>query len=65
MNLEILVLKLVIPVTCTYGEPTMLGSRSIIDVLIVILFVEVGIARWLTPTNPSPRSVRLALCFDY
>ena len=43
----------------------MLGSRSIIDLLIVILCVEVGIARWLTPTNSSPRSMRLALCFDY
>ena len=33
-------------------------SRSMIYLLIVILCVEVGIARWLTPTNPSPRSMR-------
>jgi len=26
--------------------------------LIAFLCVEVGIARWLTPTNPSPRSMR-------
>ena len=60
---EILVLRFVIPEACTYGEP-LCDGRSMVYFLIVILCVEVGIVRWLTPTNPSPRSMRVVLCFD-
>ena len=33
--------------------------------LIAILCVEVRIVRWLTPTNPSPRSMRVMLDFGW
>mgnify|MGYP005826240771 CR=1 FL=1 len=61
---EILVLKFVIPVACTYGEPLCdeVGAWGIY--WLSSLWVEVGIARWLTPTNPSPRSMRVVLGFD-
>ena len=40
-------------------------SRSMIYLLIVILCVEVVIAWWLTPTNPSPRSMHISTLFQW
>ena len=47
-----------IPVACTYGEPLCDEVGAWFIYWLSSLCVEVGIARWLTPTNPSPRSMR-------
>ena len=47
-----------IPVACTYGEPLCDEVGVWFIYWLSSLCVEVGIARWLTPTNPSPRSMR-------
>ena len=58
MNLRNTCVKLVIPVACTYGEPLCDEVRAWFIYRLPSLWVEVGIERWLTPTNPSPRSMR-------
>ena len=63
VNLRELVLKFVIPVACTYGEPLCDEVGAWFIYWLPSLCVEVGIARWLTPTNPSPRSMRVVLFF--
>ena len=64
MDLRNTCVKVVIPVACTYGEPLCDEVGACFIFLIVFLCVEVGIARWLSPTNPTPRSMSVVLCFD-
>ena len=47
-----------IPVACTYGEPLCDEVRAWFIYWLYSLWVAVGDERWLTPTNPSPRSMR-------
>ena len=58
------VLRFVIPEACTYGELLCneVGAWVFIDCH--PLCGGLGIARWLTPTNPSPTGMRVVLCFD-
>ena len=51
-------LKLASPVACTYGKSCVTNLLHGVLFWLPSLCVEVGIARWLTPTNPSPRSMR-------
>ena len=50
-------LKLASPVACTYGKSCVTNLLHGMLFSLSYLCVEVGIARWLTPTNPSPRSM--------
>ena len=56
-NWEILLLKLASPVACTYGKSCVTNLLHEVLFWLPSLWVKVGIARWLTPTNPSPRSM--------
>ena len=50
-------LRFASPIACSYSE-TLCNEVGAWGVLwLLSLWVEVGIARWLTPTNPSPRSM--------
>ena len=51
-------LKLASPVACTYGKSCVTNLKLGVFLWFSSLWVEVGTARWLTPTNPSPRSMR-------
>ena len=51
-------LKLASPVACTYGKSCVRNLLHGMLFWLPSLWVEVGIARWLTPTNPSRRSMR-------
>ena len=51
---EILVLKFVIPVACTYGEPLCDEVGAWFIYWLSSLWVAVGDERWSFPTNLSP-----------
>ena len=51
-------LKLASPIACTYGKSCVTNLLHRVLFWLPSLCVEVGIAWWLTPTNPSPRSMR-------
>jgi len=51
---EILVLKFVIPIACTYGEPLCDEVGAWFIYWMASLWVAVGDERWSFPTNLSP-----------
>ena len=62
--LEILVLKFMVLVTCTYGEPLCDEVGAWFIYWLSSLWVAVGDEWWSFPTNLSPRSMRVILFFD-